>query len=183
MNTIHFTYDPLALVRIALQRHVEETIQGKFYKAKQFACYEYLRLMTDEVLEELLGEYVRKHNLEVITLSDWRSDASAIFEIINEKTEYQKLELDYKCSGFGLTGLGVMDRSDNTFYDCGFTHHWTTIREIIKSKYPELHEPLENMYFDEQINEYEGVTRETVESFIMDNFQLIGQTKPIHEYL
>ena len=116
-------------------------------------------------------------------MSDWRSDAKAIFDIIYEKEEYRKLEFWFKCRGFGETGLGVVDKSDNSFYDCARVYHWSKIREIIEHKYPNLHKPLEAMYFNEYLTEYEGVTRESIESFIMDNFELIGETKPIHEYM
>ncbi|MGX4583341.1 hypothetical protein [Paenibacillus chitinolyticus] len=183
MNTLHFTYDPLALIRITLQRHVEETIQGNFYKAKQFACYEYLRLLSDDALEKLLVEYVDRHNLEAITLKDWKTDARLIFDIIFETEDYCKLELDYKRKGFGQTGYGVIDKSDNTFYNCSFGEHWAKIRQIVEQKYPELQDPLDAMYFDERLTEYEGVTRESIESFIISNFELTGGTKPVHEYM
>lgn len=183
MKYVSFTYDPLALVRIVLQRHVEEKIQGKFYKAKQYACYEYLRLLSDEDLEKVLVEYVNRHNLEAITLKDWETDARLIFDIIFETEDYRKLEFGYKRSGFGQTGYGVVDKSDNTFFDCSFGGHWLKIREIVKEKYPRMNDPLDAMYCNDRLTEYEGITRETIEGFIMGNFELIGGKKPIHEYI
>ncbi|MCY7486387.1 hypothetical protein [Paenibacillus alvei] len=182
-KTMHFTYDPLALVRIVLQRYVEEFVQGKQYKAKQFACYEFLRVMADEALEALVTEYAEKHSLQEITLADWRADARAMFEIIFEKEDYKKLENDYKRRGYGATGQGVFDRSENMFYDCGFTYHWTTIRKIIEQRYPSYQDALDVMYHNDEVAEHNGVSREELDNFIVDNFELVGATKPIYEYL
>lgn len=183
MKTLNFTYDPLRLVRIVLQRHVEETIQGKFYKAKQFACYDYLAKLSDESLENLLHEYMKRHDLEVITLADWRKDGELIFEIIFEQPDYQQLEMDFKKHGWGATGLGVLDVQANIFYDCEFVHHWPTIQAIVEKSYPPYHEPLQLMYMFEDLEEHNGITREEVEKFIMTNFELYGGTKRLQEYL
>ncbi|MFD3274594.1 hypothetical protein ACE3MS_31360 [Paenibacillus dendritiformis] len=182
-KTLHFTYDPLALVRIFLQRYVEEFVQGKYYKAKQFACYEFLRVMTDDALEILLSEYASRYNLQEITLADWQADATAIFEIIFEKEEYKKLENDYKRKGYGVTGQGVWDKKENMFYDCGFTYHWTTIRKVIERRYPLYQDALDVMYHNDEVAEHNGVTREELDDFIVNNFELVGATKPIYEYL
>jgi len=183
MKTMHFTYDPLALVRIVLQRHVEEVIEGKFYKAKQFACYKYLAQLSDEVLEELLCEYTKRHQLEVITLADWQKDGELIFEIIFETAEYKELEIRFKKNGFGLTGLGVFDRMNNSFYDCGFASHWPTIQHIVKEHHSKLHNALKEMYIDEKLSEFEGVSRVELERFIMTNFELCGGTKLLSDYI
>ncbi|MDN8590845.1 hypothetical protein Q0V21_18985 [Paenibacillus sp. 11B] len=183
MKTVQFTYDPLALVRIVLQRYVEETIQGKYYKAKQFACYEYLAKLSDEVLNGLLAEYVKRHELEAITLSDWKKDGEFIFEIIFETAEYRNLEIHFKKRGFGLTGLGVFDRLKNTFHDCGFASHWPTIQSIVEQDYPQYHMALNKMYIYQKLQEYDGVSRTKLEEFIMSNFELCGGTKLITEYI
>lgn len=183
MKTVKFTYDPLALVRIVLQRHVEENIQGKFYKAKQFACYEYLSKLSDESLENLLREYTKRHNLEFITLENWKQDGELIFEIIFEQENYRQLEIDFKKRGFGATGLGVLDVGNNVFYDCGFVQHWSTIQHIVEKSYPRYAKALEKMYIYERLEEFDGVTREELEHFITTNFELYGGSKPAKDYL
>ncbi|MDY7989887.1 hypothetical protein UY286_04785 [Paenibacillus polymyxa] len=183
MKTLRLSYDPLALVQIVLQRHVEETIEGKFYKAKQFACYDYLSNLSDEALEELLIEYMKRHHLEVITLADWRCDGKLIFDIIFEKPEYQQLEINFKKRGFGATGLGVLDVANNVFYDCGFLHHWSTIRFIVEKSYSRYAKALEQMYINERLVEFEGISRDELEIFITTNFELYGGSKLIREYL
>ncbi|ALP38013.1 hypothetical protein ASL14_19285 [Paenibacillus sp. IHB B 3084] len=183
METLRLSYDPLALVRIVLQRHVEETIEGKFYKAKQFACYDYLSNLSDEALEELLIEYMKRHNLEVITLADWRRDGKLIFDIIFEKPEYQQLEINFKKQGFGATGLGVFDVKSNIFYDCEFVRHWSTIQHIVKEAYPQYRGALQKMYMNENLMEFEGISRDELERFITTNFELCGGSKQIQEYL
>ena len=156
MKTVKFTYDPLALVRIVLQRHVEENIQGKFYKAKQFACYEYLSKLSDDSLETLLREYTKRHNLEFITLENWKQDGELIFDIIFEQEVYRQLEIDFKKRGFGVTGLGVLDVGNNVFYDCEFVQHWSTIQHIVEKSYPRYAKALEKCTFTKDLKSLMG---------------------------
>lgn len=182
---LHFTYDPLQLVRICLQRHVEENIQGKTFKAKTFACYDFIfKVLNDDTkLEQLLEEYVKRHNLEVITLSNWRQDARLIFEIIYEQPEYRSILVEHQRHGFGQTGLGVYDRTTGLFFDCGMAHHFVTIRRIVEEYYPEKHEALHELWFDHELKEFGGFTRNEIELFIMGNFELVGGQKSAAEYL
>ncbi|MGG3282762.1 hypothetical protein [Paenibacillus solani] len=184
METLSFTYDPLALIRIVLQRFIEENIQGRYYRAKQYACYEYLNEnLNDDLLNEILSEFVKRHNLEAITLLDWREDARLIFDIIFERNDYKSVEVSFKRMGFGNTGLGVYDRQAGLFYECGMAHHWRTIRDIVRDSYPEKHEALEKLYCYSRLTEYGGFSREEIENFVMDNFELVGGMKSINEYL
>jgi homoserine trans-succinylase len=183
VETVSFSYDPLALVRIVLQRYVEEKIEGKYHKAKTFACYEFLRLLTNENLENILRKYVEHHNLEAITLKDWKTDGQNIFELIFETDSYQQLETDYKRKGFGSTGLGVYDKEMNRFYDCARVGHWDCLKKIVADSYSHLSETLEIMWLYSDIKEHDGITRDKLESFLMNNFELVGGDKPIDFYL
>lgn len=183
METLSYTYDPLALTRILLHKYVEEFIQGKFYKAKQFAMYDFLYQMMDEELESILGDYVTASGVEAITFKDWASECAAIFEQICKTEKYIRLEFNYKCRGYGETGLGVVDNSDSTFYDCLQVGHWNKILEIVASKYSEKLEALQYFWtFHDEI-EHDGFTRNEIEQFIMNNFKLIGGGKLLEEYL
>lgn len=179
---LHFTYDPLSLVRLALDRYAEE-LEGKDTKAIQFARYDYLHTMTTEELEEYLQCYIEDENLDAITLEDWRKDSEFIFRYIYQSERYKSLEFHYKKKGHGITGMGVVDTSDNTFYDCGFTQHWQKVMQIIKEKYPQYHEALEEMNVDERLNEYNGIKRQELDQFIMERFELVGNNKPLDDYL
>ncbi|OKP91868.1 hypothetical protein A3844_01780 [Paenibacillus helianthi] len=183
METLSFTYEPLALTRIFLQKYVEDFVQGKFYKAKQFAMYDFLYQMSDEELETILGNYVSASGVEFITFNDWSAECAAIFEQICKTEKYTKLEFDHKCKGYGITGLGVVDKSDNTFYDCPRVGHWQKVLEIVEFKYPEKLKPLRHFWTFEKEIEHAGFTREEIEHFIMNNFRLIGGGKLLNEYL
>lgn len=124
MGKINFTYDPLFISRHLMTRYVEEFIEGKFYKAKQFACYEFLNLMTDEELEDILMEYTKINNVNVITFNDWKSEIELIWKVVFNLYKYKKLEFNFKILGFGKTGMGVVDLSTQTFYDCVYLGHW-----------------------------------------------------------
>ncbi|MCY7865942.1 hypothetical protein MOB78_12695 [Bacillus spizizenii] len=180
---LQLTYDPLFISRFVIQRYVEKKIEGNFYLAKQFACYEFIRTMEDEELEEILIKFMERENLESITFEDWAHDAEIIWDIIFSYERYKSLEFGYKKSGFGETGLGVIDKSDNTFYDCAFACHWQKVMDIVREKYPEKHKALETMYFNERLNEVDGVSRSEMDSFIMERFQLVGENKQLDDYI
>ncbi|PTY93049.1 hypothetical protein [Heyndrickxia sporothermodurans] len=183
MPQVQFTYDPLAITRFVMTRYVEEKIQGQYYKAKQFACYEFLDSMTDEELESILRQFIKQENLEEITFKDWENDARIIWDIISELERYKDLETKFKKAGYGLTGLGVLDKSDNTFYDCAFVGHWVRVMEIVENKYPDIFPALQEMYFYADVNESHGYTRDQVDDFILNQFQLIGESKSLKDYI
>jgi hypothetical protein len=178
----HFTYDPLSLVRLVMDMYAE-ALEGKHTKAVQFARYKYLHTMTDEELESHLSQYVSEEKIEEITLKDWKKDCDFLFKYVYETERYKALEFHFNKLGYGKTGLGVVDASDNTFYHCGFTQHWPTIMEVIKTKYSHFHKPLEEMYFNDRLNEHNGVTRKELDDFIITRFELIGETKRLDDYL
>lgn len=39
------------------------------------------------------------------------------------------------------------------------------------------------MYFMEEVNKHNGVTRDEVEKFILENFELVGEQKSLDEYI
>lgn len=183
METLHFKVDPMAVIKIALQRHVEEKIEGNFYKAKQFACYDFLRDIEDNSLSEILQIYAEKEGLSVITLEDWRKEAELIFDVIYQREDYKTLETDYKRKGFGQTRFGVYDKQAKVFYDCAQLHHFDTILSIVKKEYPHMHGALTEMYLLSSLEEFDGHTRKEIESFVMDNFELCGGSKRVEDYL
>lgn len=183
MTTVQLTYDPLFITRFILQRHVEEKVEGKFYKAKQFACYEFIRTMEDEELEEILLKFMKKEGLETITFKDSSYDAESIWSIIFSYERYSLLELHFKKMGHGETGLGVIDRSDNTFYDCTFAGHWKKLMDIVREKYPDKYEALESMHLNETLDQSHGITRDEIDAFIMKQFELVGGNKTLDYYI
>ncbi|MFP3390633.1 hypothetical protein [Brevibacillus sp. SIMBA_040] len=183
MPTMEFTYDPLFITRHLLQSYVEKFVEGKFYKAKQYACYDFLNTMTDEELEGILRQYVKENNLEAITFKQPWVECAAIFEYIFNSERYRALELGFKRRGYGSTGMGVVDKTTNTFYDCGFLQHWPTVVEVIKEMYPDMHEAMDELLRRPGMEEHKGITRQTLDAFIMENFELIGGNKQIEFYL
>lgn len=181
METLHYTYDPLTLVRLVLNRYAEE-LEGKHTKAIQFARYEYLRTLTDNELEGFLHRYMEEEKLESITLEDWKKDSEYLLGYVYETERYQALELKFQRAGYGETGLGVVDRKDNTFYDCDYAHHWETIIKILQEKYPKLYQAFEILNLRAGLMEYNGITRMYLDRYIMDNFELVGGSKPIDDY-
>lgn len=181
-QTLHFTYEPLQLLRLVMDMYAE-SLEGQHAKAVQFARYEYLRTVTDDEIEVLLERYRDEQGITVITLKDWKKDCGFLFEYIYESDRYKEIEFKFNKQGYGKTRMGVADNSDNTFYPCGFTQHWKTIVEIIEMKYQHYHKALEMMYFHDKLDEYDGVARKELDDFITNRFELIGGSKPIDEYM
>ncbi|QDS32499.1 hypothetical protein [Brevibacillus brevis] len=183
MAVMKFTYDPIFITKTLLQSYVEKFVQGKFYKAKQFACYEFLRTMTDEELEGMLKQYMKDHSIECITFEKAWEECALIFEYVYKSERYKGLEFGFKKRGYGLTGMGVVDKSDSTFYDCGFLQHWSTIFEIMKEKYTDKAEALDELLHRPGKEEYNGISRVELDGFILERFELIGGNKDIEFYL
>lgn len=179
---LHFTYEPLYLLRLIMDMYAE-SIEGLHTKAVQFARYEYLRTMTDEEIEVLLERYSKEQEITVITLKNWRKDCDFLFQYLYESDRFKELEFKFNKQGYGQTGMGVADNTDNTFYHCAFTEHWSTIMKIIEMKYPHLYKALDAMHFHDKLDECEGITRKELDEFITNRFELIGGYKPIQDYM
>ncbi|MCR6108629.1 hypothetical protein HXA34_20260 [Salipaludibacillus agaradhaerens] len=180
-QTLNYTCDPLQLVRLVMDMFAEE-LEGKHTKSIQFARYKYLRTMTDEELTTLLQRYIREQEVIDITLRNWRKDCRYLFQYIYKSERYQALKFEFNKQGYGKTGMGVVDKSDGTFYHCALGQHWSTIMEIINSKYPDLHPAFEAMYvYDNDV--HNDVTRKELDSFIINRFELIGENQPLDAYL
>ncbi|WDI05239.1 hypothetical protein PUW25_25865 (plasmid) [Paenibacillus urinalis] len=134
-------------------------------------------------MEVILLKFMENEGLEVITLENWKKDARLIFDVIFQREDYKNLEINFKKRGYGSTGLGVYDKQANKFYDCTWTNHFPTIMTIVESEYPDKFPALREFYAMPSIDQHENYTREEIERFVMENFELIGQTKQLDDYL
>lgn len=182
-NRVSFGYDGLYLVRLVLQKYTEKHFNEHPIKAIRFAHYEYLRLLEDNVLEEFLLRYLKAEGMDAITLVEWEKDCKAVWDYVYETDTYKNLVVDYQRKGYGITGLGVVDTSDNTFYDCGFTGHWTKVQDIIKEKYPHYYEPLMELTYGHSKEEFNGVSRQELDNFVLSTFEFTGGNKQLDTYL
>lgn len=182
---MHFTYEPIALTKLLLQMYAENHLEKeKKAKATIFAVYKYLDTVTDEQVESLLLEFATNEKIEEITFKDWKHDCKCIFDCIFRTSRFNELEFEYKKQGYSITGLGVVDKTDDTFYDCVFAEHWQTIEKILEEKYPDLYEAfIEMTYGHKEVKEHKGITREYLDGFILDNFQLIGGRNSLDSYI
>ncbi|MCM0006145.1 MULTISPECIES: hypothetical protein [Bacillus cereus group] len=150
---------------------------------------EALVIYEEKVTAEIIAEFESEYN---ISLGDSEKKVIDIFiskamtkgmEIVADTslvTDYywkvKKIEIDDR--------LGVLDKSDNTFYPCNVGEHWTTLSNILDEKYENLYEPfIELMHIKKGEDEYDGVTRDYLDKFIMDTFQFLGQNRELSGYL
>lgn len=181
---IHFTYDPLRITRLLLQQYVEKNIQGKDdYKSKQFACYDFLRDASDQALDSIMDVFAEKENLKFITFKEWENDCKSIFECIFETKEYKDIERSYMRKGYGPKGFGVFDKRGNSFHPCNFAEHWSTVKTILKEKYPSRFDALEDFTYNRKLNESNGYERKEIDDFILNNFELCGEQSSLEYYL
>ncbi|MBU5262012.1 hypothetical protein [Bacillus atrophaeus] len=177
---LHFTYEPLNLTRLMLQIYLENKYHGNedYPKSVRFALFEFMRSLEDQELEDVLSEYVSKDKIEYITLDD--KDCEGITHYIMQTKRYNGLVFMYQKKGY--SGLGVADNNDNTFYGCHFGSHWQTIGSIMREKYGEFGKAFDAMKNSDQ-KEYNGISSEQLDSFILNTFQLVGESKSIEDYL
>ncbi|KQY83555.1 hypothetical protein ASD24_29735 [Paenibacillus sp. Root52] len=192
MPTIQFSYNPQFVVIQILMQYVEKIIEPqqkekKISRAHQFACYEFISIMEKDEeytrLEEILRIYVERHKLDAITLDSGLESAADIFEIVYEQDDFKDILNGYLRKGYGRTGFGVYDKAAKQFYDTVPVHHWETIKMIVEREYPRMAQALEHMQFYEQCLKVGDVTRDELESWIMSNFELIGQSKRLDSYI
>lgn len=185
MKKLSFTYDPLNLVRHCLSMYLDALNEDQpETRAVRYSRSDYFSLhLTTEKMEELLNRYVVEEKIEVITLKDWKKDCSYIWEYIHEDKDFQELVLKYNRRGLGATGFGVYDIEKNKFYDCHLGDHWRTICNIIDEDYNHLLEAFLVLTVNLKLEEHEGIKREVIEKLIMENFELIGGTKSLDQYI
>ncbi|NUJ17430.1 hypothetical protein FKN04_12675 [Bacillus glycinifermentans] len=101
MKTLHFTVDGLGITRTFLQKYVEEIIESKSDKVTIYACYEFLRIIDDNELEDVIEQYVINENVEVITFEDWEKECKGMFDAIFQTEKFKDLVFKYKKKGYG----------------------------------------------------------------------------------
>ncbi|MGD2352036.1 hypothetical protein ACP8H2_09815 [Bacillus subtilis] len=178
---LHFTYEPLTLTKLVLQIYLEKKYDRNedYTKSVRFAVFEFMRTLEDDELEKILSDYVSNDNVEAITFEDDR-DCERITHYLMKTERYNNLVFEYQKKGY--SGLGVVDNSDKTFYSCGFSQHWQTVEAILREKYHRYGKAFNRiMYLGEK--EYNGVSSEELDKFILDTFQLVGETKSIEDQL
>ncbi|MGG1453427.1 hypothetical protein ABE325_21195 [Bacillus licheniformis] len=177
---LHFTYEPLSLTRLMLQIYLENKYHGNedYSKSVRFALFEFMRSLEDQELEDVLSEYVSKDKIEYITLDD--KDCEGITHYIMQNKRYKDLVFMYQKKGY--SGLGVADNTDKTFYNCDFAQHWQTVGLILRQKYGKYGKAFDEiMYLNKK--EYSDISSEELDKFILNTFQLVGESKSIEDYL
>lgn len=162
-----------------------------------------VQVMTDvektnlnNVLQDLHRKSVKIIDIKLSDTKDTTGYVRTVYTVIYERIgkknvkeclmQFSKLKdlkiwfLNIKKRGYGETGCGVIDKSNNTFYECKFGEHWSRVMQIVEEKHPRYASPLKLMYATHRIDEHNGVTRDEVEQFI---FELVGEQKSLDEYV
>ncbi|AFV21638.1 MULTISPECIES: hypothetical protein [Bacillus] len=126
---------------------------------------------TDEKTKDFLQVFINKAMTQGMELA---GNPSLVTDYYKEQ---KQIETDNR--------RGVIDVTDNTFYPCGIGEHWLTLSIILKGKYNHLHEAfIQLMYLHKGgVGQFNGITREYLDEFIMKTFQFVGELQPIQEHI
>ena len=126
---IHYTYDAIALTKMLWSMYVEQEIEGETYQARQFALYEYLRVVSDEDCEAIIKAYATQEGLTEITYSNWKEDCRIMFELIEKSEHFDQLLMKHRTAGamqysfedhMGVSGILL---PSGVFIQCGHQEH------------------------------------------------------------
>ncbi|MFJ8528465.1 hypothetical protein [Bacillus sp. NPDC094106] len=131
---------------------------------------EYNVEFTDEKTKDFLKVFISKamtHGMELM------SNTALVTDYYKEQ---KQIETDNR--------RGVIDMSDGSFYPCGMGEHWRTLSKILDEKYKHLYEPfIELMHLHKGLEEFNGITRDYLDGFIMNTFQFVGELQSMKEYV
>ncbi|WCK57421.1 hypothetical protein PP175_25475 (plasmid) [Aneurinibacillus sp. Ricciae_BoGa-3] len=146
----------------------------------------YEKKVAEKIFEEVKSEYgVELEEGEIkdfikVFISKGMTKGMELVADTSLVTDYYKhvknIVTDNRC--------GVIDISDNSFYPCRIGEHWSTISKILEEKYKDLYEPfIELMHIHKGMNEYNGITRDYLDKFIISNFKFVAELNNLNSYL
>lgn len=189
-ESISFTYDALGLSRTIIQVHVESRYDGNltYSESVRFALFEFLRTMEDEELKKIMTDYLSESKVEAIhfkgdengKLTEDKDCLGIVDQLM--RTERFK-DLVFKNKRNGCSGLGVIVLQKKLFYQCEFGEHWSKVGKALRENYPSYADAYDEMLLDSDLKNYNDISREELDNFILENFEFVGGRNKIEYYL
>lgn len=174
VETLHFKVDPYWLINFMLQRHYEKNYDGnhQFSEAVRFALSNLLYRneedggFTEEELYQIAEKYFGKDADEFL-LDPTDEQAEAMFQFIFENPRYTERVWDYTLKGYGQYRFSVLDLRERKEYESNYANHYSTLVNILAENYAD---------------EFDKLSQEEKDTFILSNFKLIGKSRDIRWY-
>ncbi|MBC1402117.1 hypothetical protein HB904_16855 [Listeria booriae] len=165
---IQFKADPMYVIELMLRMYAERFIQGNpdSTDADIWAAYEYIDQLNDDKIYGIADKYSEIKGTKEINITATDEQKKEFFEIVYEDPIYKAIL--FKQQRAGNAGLGVADLKAGKFYRCrSLGEHWGKLWEVLREEY------------DEEIQQ----DKEMVEKFIMSNFEFVGESKALGDYM
>lgn len=170
-HVAHFQVDSLFLVRTLLQIHFDKNYNWNedHTKATIFSLSEilYTNELTEDEIQIIFRRYADNHNIGTeISLTGEPEQVSEVFSYLFDLPRYQETYWKNILDGFGHD-YSVIDLIDKKEYESKKAGHYSTLLEILASRYADEFDELNQLQKDK---------------FILENFKLIGKAKPMSWY-
>ncbi|WP_144472991.1 hypothetical protein [Bacillus pumilus] len=189
-ESISFTYDPLNLSRKIIQIHAENKYDGNksYSESVRFALFEFLRTMEDEEFKKIMTDYVLESKVKAIHFKGDENggltedkDCVGIVDHLMSTERFK--DLVFKNKRNGCSGLGVIVLKKKLFYQCEFGEHWSKVGKVLRENYPSYADAYDEMILDSDLKNYNDISREELDNFILENFDFVGGRNKIEYYL
>lgn len=137
--------------------------------------------MTEKELDKILDVFEQKVGYREIHLMKNREDFIKLFCCIHESKEFLSIETYLEGKGYSKNGIYVKDR--DLFYSCDYGGHWKNLKLVLKELYPQMYDTFVVLEKDNSLDELDGYERTYIETFVLENFVLVGGAMNANFYI
>lgn len=169
---LHFTVDPYWLIGFMLQKHHEKHYDRNddHSKAVRYALsdllYEGDNGLTNDELYQIAVQYFGK-DVDTFMLDATEEQAAGLFQYVLEIPRFADKVWEYTLKGYGKYEYSVIDLITKIEHKARYGQHYGTLIEVLGE------------YYADDFNE---MSQEEKDNFILNNFKLIGKSRPMGWY-
>ena len=168
----HFSVDVMFLIRALLQIHLDKSYSCEKgdERAKVYALSEilYTNELTEDEIQTLFRRYAENNNLgNNITLTGEPNQVEEVFEYLFDLPRYKEVHWKNILKGYGPYKFSVIDLRAKKEYETREAEHYATLVNILSRNYA---------------REFDELSQEEKDKFILNNFKLIGRTYEMSWY-
>lgn len=170
---LHFTVDPLWAINFMMQRHHEKhyNFNDEHSKAVRFTLGDLLynrdKSLTESEIRQIVDWYRGDDKSESFTVDATDEQAKGLFMYIFDLPRYKEIHWQYILKGYGPYTFSVIDLRAKKEYGTKEAHHYETLLNILSENYAD---------------EFNELSQQQKDSFIMENFKLIGKSYSMDWY-
>ncbi|MCF8636770.1 hypothetical protein [Enterococcus faecium] len=164
----HFTVDPYFLLNHLCCMYHEQNVNEspKYSDAFKFTMADVLynrnEMFSHDEWNVIVKTYQEQHGLSGDFLIDVQPELrEELYEIIQNQERFKHKELQYVLEGYGEHKNLVYDKTTGKIVPCRYSEHYPTLISILEEDYND---------------EFGAMTQKEKDSFIMNNFILVGKS-------